>query len=156
MKRLSHSEEGQQDIQTTLSELGPPPHARGLLLLAEMSSVGNLITPEYTDACVQAAQSNTDFVLGFICQRSLNAQPQDNFICLTPGVSLPPEDEEDVKIAGDGKGQRWRDPAEVVGQDGADIIIVGRGILKADNRRREAQRYQKSAWQAYERRISQS
>ena len=155
VKSLSRGEEYQRDPQKALSELGTPPHARGLLLLAEMSSEGNLATQDYTKACLQAARQNTDFVLGFICQRSLNSAEGDNFINMTPGVSLPPEGE-GVGVFGDGKGQRWRDPREVICNDGADVIIVGRGVLKADDRKREAQRYQQKAWAAYEERLGRS
>ncbi len=40
-----------------------------------------------------------------------------------------------------------------MGKEGADVVIVGRGILGARDRRREAERYRKEAWGAYERRI---
>ena len=153
VKSLSQGEEFQRNPAKALVELGPPPHARGLLLLAEMSSEGNLMTPAYTQTCVEAAQQDKEFVLGFISQRSLNSKPGDNFINLTPGVTLPPEGEDEQALTGDGKGQQWRGPREVIGRDGADVVIVGRGILKADDRRRAAQRYQQAAWAAYEERI---
>ena len=152
MKTFSEGEESPEHQQQALHELGPAPHARGLLLLAEMSSAGNLATADYTKACVDAASGDRAFVTGFISQRSLNRSPDDNFICLAPGVTLPPEGQEDA-VTTDGKGQRWRDPGEVVGRDGIDIIIVGRGILQAADRKREARRYQKKAWEAYERRL---
>jgi uridine monophosphate synthetase len=146
---------GPDDREQALQTLGPPPHARGLLLLAEMSSEGNLMTPAYTHACLSAARAHPNFVLGFISQHSLNQKPTDAFINFTPGVSLPPEgeEEEEESSKGDGLGQRWRTPAEVVCKEGADVIIVGRGILGARDRRREAERYRKEAWGAYERRI---
>ncbi len=113
----SESESPSQPHNTAqlLTDLGPPPHERGLLLLAEMSSKGNLITPEYTAACVETAQENRDFVLGFICQRSLNQNPRDNFLCMAPGVNLPPLSSDGQAVTGDGKGQVWRDPEVVVG-----------------------------------------
>lgn len=142
---------GPQDKEKALEELGPPPHARGLLLLAEMSSVGNLLTPEYTDACLKAARGCQDFVLGFIAQRSLSQEAGDKFLTFAPGVSLPKEGDELVK--GDGKGQQYRGPEQVIGRDGVDVVIVGRGILGATDKGREAERYRKAAWEAYEGRI---
>ena len=44
----------------------------------------------------------------------------------------------------------------VVGQKGTDIIIVGRGIYKADNQASAAKQYRDQAWAAYEARLSKS
>ena len=109
------------------------------------------MTPEYTDACITAARGNQGFVLGFVAQRSLNSEADDAFLTFAPGVSLPKEGDELVK--GDGKGQQYRGPEQVVGRDGVDVVIVGRGILGAMDRGREAERYRKAAWEAYEGRI---
>lgn len=153
MHSLSMGEDSDepQDQQKALEELGPPPHARGLLLLAEMSSAGNLLTPEYTDACIKAARGNQDFVLGFVAQRSLNQEVDDAFLTFAPGVSLPKDGDE--LVISDGKGQQYRGPEQVVGRDGVDVVIVGRGILGAMDKGREAERYRKAAWEAYEGRI---
>ena len=139
--------------------MGEPPLARGLLLLAEMSSEGNLLTLAYTQACLDAAREHSDFVLGFISQKSLNEPGEgDAFLCFTPGVVLPPEEEEEEEEAGagkgDGLGQRYRTPRVVILGEGVDVIIVGRGILGADDRGLEAERYRRAAWAAYEERVS--
>lgn len=136
-----------------LEELGAPPHARGLLLLAQMSSEGNMMTAEYTAACVEAARQNREFVVGFVAQKNLNTEGNDAFLTFTPGVGLTPEGTFDRGVRGDGKGQVWRTPKEVIAKDGADIVIVGRGILGADDRGKEAERYRQGAWEAYESRI---
>ena len=88
-----------------------------------------------------------------MAQQSLNQQSEDAFLNFAPGISLPPEGEEEGGVRGDGKGQKWRAPEEVVKKDGIDVVIVGRGILGADDRAREAERYRKAAWEAYEGRI---
>ncbi|MCJ1455423.1 orotidine 5'-phosphate decarboxylase [Mycoblastus sanguinarius] len=151
---IGEEDDSFQDKERAFEELGPPPQSRGLLLLAQMSSEGNLMTLEYTRACVAAARKNKEFVLGFVSQRSLNEEAEDAFLHFTPGVSLPPEGEADANAArGDGKGQKWRLPKEVVGKDGADVVIVGRGILGAEDRGREAERYREASWRAYEGRI---
>ncbi len=151
-RSLSASEASPRDRKQALQELGPPPHARALLVIAEMSSEGNLITPAYTSACLSAARANAEFVMGFISQHSLNSSPNDEFLNFTPGVSLTPEGVEGRK-RGDGLGQNWRSPREVIVKDGADVIIVGRGVLGAKDRKAEAERYRKAAWEAYEERI---
>lgn len=149
-----------RDREQALQNLGPPPHARGLLLLAQMSSDDNLVTPAYTNACVAAARNRPEFVIGYVSQQTLNTAPRDAFLNFTPGVSFPPgcvhcSEEEDEKAVdrGDGLGQRWRSPREVVLKEGADVIIVGRGVLNARNRGKEAERYRRAAWEAYEERI---
>ena len=138
---------------TALDRLGPIPFLRGLLLVAEMSSEENLLTPEYTQKCVEVARQNRDFVVGFIAQKSLNTGAADNFITMTPGVSMVSSKAEGGKAQGDGQGQQYNDPTTVVLKRGTDVIIVGRGIIAADDRIVEAQRYRHAAWKAYEQRI---
>ncbi|KAI9818619.1 MAG: orotidine 5'-phosphate decarboxylase [Thelocarpon impressellum] len=144
-----------EGVAAALDDLGQPPLDRGLLLLAEMSSEGNLMGGEYTARCVEMAREHRDFCLGFISQKSLNGQPEDNFITFTPGVSLPPKGAENGvrQTNGDGLGQQYNTPRAAVLQNGADVVIVGRGIYKARNRVTEAERYRKEAWRAYEERV---
>ncbi|KAF4628281.1 hypothetical protein G7Y89_g9871 [Cudoniella acicularis] len=131
------------------------PMERGLLILAQMSTKGNFMTKEYTDACVESAREHPDYVMGFISQESLNTEPTDEFISMTPGCQLPPESEdEDAEIEGDGKGQQYNTPSKIVGLMGNDIVIVGRGIINAGDPVREAERYRGYAWKAYEERTS--
>lgn len=132
--------------------LDSTPYLRAILLLAEMSSEGNLLTSAYTQECLAIARKHKDFVIGFIAQRSLNAEAGDNFLTLTPGVSLPPPGKEDQKT-GDDLGQQYNTPRQVVFQQGADVIIVGRGIIMADDPAAEAERYRDEAWRAYEERL---
>jgi orotidine-5'-phosphate decarboxylase len=70
----------------------------------------------------------------------------EDFLILTPGVGL------DVK--GDGMGQQYRTPREVVLESGCDVIIVGRGIYGkdpslVDNIVAQAKRYKEEGWAAY-------
>ncbi|CAF9931280.1 MAG: hypothetical protein GOMPHAMPRED_005866 [Gomphillus americanus] len=135
----------QQD-EEDLRALTPPP-ARALLLFAQMSSEGNLMNEDYTTQTLKMGRNNKDFVIGYIAQRNLNdTAMDDDFLSLTPGVQLPQQDQ---SLKGDGLGQQYRTPAEVVGKDGCDIVIVGRGIIKAKNKAEEAKRYRDEAWKAY-------
>jgi uridine monophosphate synthetase len=140
------------DTATELLRLGEVPYLRSLLLLAEMSSAGHLMTPEYQKQTVEIARSNRDFVMGFIAQRSLNTEPDDNFITMTPGCQLPPPGQEGKKM-GDDLGQQYNTPHKLIFEQGCDIIIVGRGIVRAADRKVEAERYKRAAWTAYEKRI---
>lgn len=147
-------------IVTGLASVGVPLN-RGLLLLAEMSSAGNLATGQYTRRTVEMARKHADFVMGFVAMRRVDEDPetaaldniesskddQADFVIMTPGVGL------DSK--GDGMGQQYRTPDEVIRQSGCDVIIVGRGIYGSGEGRpnedivREAKRYRDAGWKAY-------
>jgi uridine monophosphate synthetase len=140
------------DIPTLLARLGEAPFVRGLLLIAEMSSEGHLMTPEYSQQCLKIARNQADFVMGFIAQRSMNSQDGDNFITMTPGCQLPPPGQEGKKL-GDGMGQQYNTPQKLILEQNCDIIIVGRGITRAVDRPKEAERYRSEGWKAYEERL---
>ncbi|KAI0771554.1 Orotidine 5'-phosphate decarboxylase [Trametes elegans] len=138
------------------------PLGRGLLLLAEMSTKGSLATGSYMEEAVRMARANREFVIGFIAQRRMDgvglpqgeSAPDEDFLVLTPGVGL------DTK--GDGMGQQYRTPRQVVFESGCDVIIVGRGIYGKDNGanpeavREQAERYRAQGWEAYQERIGAS
>lgn len=118
-----------------------------------MSSQGTLATGEYTLRAIAMAREHRDFVIGFIAmQRMTELAEGEDFLILTPGVGLD--------LRGDGKGQLYKTPREVILQRQCDVIIVGRGIYgkgegsPSDVIAKEAERYQKEGWAAYEERIS--
>lgn len=112
---------------------------RGLLLLAEMSSAGNLLNPDYAQATLKMAEEYPDFVFGFITQHALSSDP--NWINFTPGVKLG--------SSGDNLGQQYVTPENAILENGTDIIIVGRGIIAAEDPQKEARRYRDAGWSAY-------
>lgn len=147
ISRGASGEDGEEECDNSqkLEELGPPPFLRSLLLLAQMSSAENFFTPEYTAACLKNARLHRDFVMGFIAQQGMNEAKDDNFIVMTPGVQL--------SSGGDGMGQQYNTPRKVIVEGAADVIIVGRGIYAALDRKRAALDYRKQGWTAYEERI---
>lgn len=108
----------------------------GLLLLAQMSSRGSLAKGDYTDQCVAMARDHSDKVMGFIAQEALTAEP--DFICMTPGIS--------IATNSDKLGQQYTSPEQAIVERGTDVIIVGRGIIKADRPAAAAYQYQKVGW----------
>lgn len=119
--------------------------AFGVVLLAEMSSDGNLAVAldGYREKTVQMAQTARDFVFGFISRGRVAG---DDLVYMTPGVRMAG--------GGDALGQQYITPDIVIGDRNSDIIIVGRGIYQADNPAKAAKEYRAAGWRAYETRCS--
>jgi len=112
----------------------------GCLLIAEMSTRENLTTLDgYRDKCVELAEINKQLVCGYICQKRVSDDP--GMINFSPGVNL--------KRTSDGGGQQFRSPHSAIVDDGADVIIVGRGITEALDVREAAREYRNAAWNSY-------
>ncbi|KAJ8255281.1 hypothetical protein GJAV_G00203110 [Gymnothorax javanicus] len=128
-----------------LREVGWPLE-RGCLLIAQMSSAASLAKGDYTESVVKMAEEHSDFIFGFICGERVSSKPQ--FVHMTPGVQM--------HSRGDGLGQQYSTPSDVIGKKGSDVIIVGRGILAAPDRVKAAEDYRKAAWDAYQSRLQHS
>jgi orotidine 5'-phosphate decarboxylase subfamily 1 len=121
--------------------------ARGILILAQMSSEGNLASGDYTKKAVGFADANKDVVAGYIGNggdpNQLKELARVSFaghVLLTPGVQIQGKQ--------DNLGQRYATPEEAV-LAGSDCIIVGRGIYKAGDPLSMAKAYRKAGWNAY-------
>ncbi|XP_052286812.1 uridine 5'-monophosphate synthase-like isoform X2 [Dreissena polymorpha] len=115
------------------------------LLIAEMSSAGNLAKGDYVKETLKIAQDHPDFVIGFISQSNV-CEDDPQLICMTPGVKL--------EKGGDSLGQQYVTPYEAVYANHTDLIIVGRGIIEASDPVVMAEEYREAAFQAYEHRIA--
>ena len=119
--------------------------AGGVLLLAQMSSRGNLLDEAYTETVVKAGKSHPG-VFGFIGNgslpdsiRHLRKMVGEEKMIWTPGVNI---------ATGDGEmGQRYGDPYEAV-LSGSDCIIVGSGIHNSENPADAAAAYARASWKA--------
>lgn len=114
--------------------------SRGLLLLAEMSSAQNLFDAAYVKKTIAMAEQFPEFVMGFIAQHKLADRP--DWIYMTPGIQFAAKN--------DALGQQYVTPEQAIIENGTDIIIVGRGILAADDKLSAAKEYRKRAWEAYQ------
>ncbi len=108
-------------------------------LIAQMSSNGSLISQEYTKRTVEIAEKYPDCAVGFITQNKISENP--SMIHITPGVQFNDKS--------DNFGQKYITPEQAI-KNGADVIVVGRGILKSINPKEEAQKYRNAAWDVYQ------
>ncbi|RUS76691.1 hypothetical protein EGW08_015546, partial [Elysia chlorotica] len=128
-----------------LKKIGAP-KGRACLLIAEMSSAWNLAKGSYTQDTLKMAEENKDFVIGFICVSKISSDP--TFFHMTPGVQL--------EAGTDTLGQQYLTPSEVIGKRGSDIIIVGRGIYKAQDPGLVAKQFQVAGYDAYIARMAEA
>ena len=125
---------------------------RSSFVLARMSSKGNLINETYSRKCFEIARKFPNVVSGFIGHgkdvddiRRFKAKFPSGILLLTPGVKL--------ERGTDAMGQQYITVEDAI-QGGADCIIVGRGIIKAKDRKKEAKIYRERAWKSYNERIN--
>lgn len=119
--------------------------ARGVFLLAEMSSEGNLISSDYKEKTMKMTETYSDFVAGIVGQSAELVQ-DPGLIQLTPGVKL--------EEGSDNLGQKYNTPEYVMKEKGADIAVVGRGIISSKNPSEAAKTYRDRLWEAYIARIN--
>ncbi|KAH8326429.1 hypothetical protein KR067_007361 [Drosophila pandora] len=144
----AHTLPGRSILQGLKAALGEgESKERGVFLLSEMSASGNLIDAKYKESSNKIATegADVDFVAGVVCQSS-DAFAFPGLLQLTPGVKI----DESV----DQLGQQYQTPEHVVKERGADIGVVGRGILKAANPEKAAQTYRDRLWAAYQDRVA--
>lgn len=133
-----------EGILKALKEAASKYSPRGAFLLAEMSSEGNLISSDYKEKTMKMATNHSDFVAGIVGQ-SADLVKDPGLIQLTPGVKL--------EAGGDNLGQQYNTPEYVMKEKGADIAVVGRGIINSKNPGEMAKIYRDRLWEAYLARI---
>ncbi|DAC24023.1 MAG TPA: orotidine-5'-phosphate decarboxylase [Candidatus Thalassarchaeaceae archaeon] len=141
----AHLISGPDIVQGLQNGWGDVGREGGVLLLAQMSSRGNLLNEEYTTAVVKHG-NEIEGVLGYIGNgsepnaiRTLRDIVGSTRMIWTPGINLN---------VGDGvAGQRYGRPREAV-LAGADCLIVGSGIHQSQNRGEMAAEYARISWQA--------
>jgi orotidine-5'-phosphate decarboxylase len=118
-----------EGIVQALKEVGNPLKRAGFMLV-QMSSQGNLLTPDYQQAAIKMSRKHADFTAGFIAQQRF--PDTEEFLYCTPGISL--------LAKGDKTGQQYKTPKEAM-EAGSDILIVGRGLYQADDPVLEVKKY---------------
>lgn len=118
----------------------------GLILLAQMTSKGNLFTEKYALETIEMAKANSDFVVGFIGSsdkpeilQKIRETAGEELMIFVPGIKL--------QKGGDDLSQTYNTPEKAI-QNGADVIIVGRGIFQNSDPLAEAEKYRVAGWAA--------
>jgi len=121
---------------------------RSSFLLAKMSSKGNLMNDTYTRNVFNIGEKYSKNVSGYICHanskeelRLLKNKIPKGQLMLMPGVKL--------KAGEDETGQQYTTVEDAM-QGGADCIIVGRGIIEAEDIEKTAIEYKERAWKIYD------
>ncbi|KFD58711.1 hypothetical protein M513_00404 [Trichuris suis] len=109
------------------------------LIVAEMSTDGNLTSNNYRADAVTMAKDFRDVVAGFISQKRPAEDPA--FLYFTPGVHF--------RAGTDRIGQRWRSIEAAVKEDGNDVAIVGRAITNDSNILEATEKFRHLAWEAF-------
>lgn len=120
---------------------------RSSFLLAKMSSKGNLMNETYSRNVFSMGEKNAEVVSGYICHakgkdelRKLKNKIPKGQLMLMPGVKL--------QAGTDAVGQQYTTVEDAM-EGGADCIIVGRGIIDAENPEATAKEYRERAWRVY-------
>ena len=141
----SHSISGPDVIDGIAASWDKVERIGGILLLAQMSSRGNLLSENYSNSTIQIGAASPH-VLGYIGNGSsaeeiseLRNKIGQGKLIWTPGVNLSAE--EGVL------GQRYGHPGEAI-YSGSDGIIVGSGIIHSENPVDAAKNYANASWNA--------
>jgi len=115
---------------------------KAVVLIAEMSSEGNLPSKlaGYKEAIEEMAVGKRSIVAGFVTQTRVKSC---DWLQFTPGVKLT------GGAGGDGLGQQYTSVEEAILDRGADVIIVGRGIVGQEKPGEVAEEYRDRGWKAF-------
>lgn len=116
---------------------------QGVLLIRQMSNSGNWLDDDYSYRTLWLAKMYPQLVSGFIGQENKKGII-DSMLLFTPGVNR--------NVIEDNLDQRYKTPSQAI-KDGADIIIVGRGITQSNDMKYESDIYRNLAWSEYEKKI---
>ena len=141
----SHSVSGPDIVDGIAAAWDSVQRVGGVLLLAQMSSRGNLLEAGYTDRTLEMGAASPH-VIGYIGNgsnpdeiSSLRKKVGEGRMIWTPGVNLSAEE--------GALGQRYGHPSDAI-IAGSDAVIVGSGIHKSEDPAVAAKAYGDATWAA--------
>ena len=108
----------------------------GVILITEMSSVGNLMDIPYQYRGISMAKKHPHIVSGLVTQN--NDFGIGDMLLFSPGVRIGERS--------DAMGQQYNSPQHLKKTIGTDIFIVGRGITEAKNKKEATAKYKEACW----------
>ncbi len=112
-----------------------------LIAIVGLSSSDTLTDQAYIQRAMEIVNDKKEYFSGIVAQNDLLGQ-EAGLLQFTPGINLTAK--------GDKHGQTYNSPDKAFKTKATDLLIVGRGIYKAENPIAAAQQYQKEGWTAYQ------
>jgi len=116
-----------------------------LIAIVGLSSSDTLTDQAYIRRAMEIVIDKKQYFSGIVAQHDLLGK-ENGLLQFTPGINLSSK--------GDKHGQTYNSPEKAFSHKATDIIIVGRGIYRAEDPVNAAKTYQKAGWQAYEAAVS--
>lgn len=112
-----------------------------LIAIVGLSSSDTLTDLAYIQRAMEIVIDKKEYFSGIVAQNDLLGK-ESGLLQFTPGINLSSK--------GDKHGQTYNSPEKAFATKATDILIVGRGIYKADDPVLAAKTYQKAGWEAYQ------
>lgn len=111
-----------------------------LIAIVGLSSSDTLTDQAYIQRAMEIVVDKKDYFAGIVAQNDLLGK-ENGLLQFTPGINLSSK--------GDKHGQTYNSPEKAFATKATDIIIVGRGIYRADDPVAAAKAYKQAGWEAY-------
>ena len=111
-----------------------------LIAIVGLSSSDTLTDLAYIQRAMEIVIDKKEYFSGIVAQHDLLGT-EAGLLQFTPGIN--------VSAKGDKHGQTYNTPEKAFSNKATDLMIVGRGIYKAENPVEAAKQYQEAGWQAY-------
>lgn len=115
-----------------------------LIAIVGLSSSDTLTDLAYIQRAMEIVNDKKTYFAGIVAQHDLLGK-ENGLLQFTPGIN--------INTKGDKHGQTYNTPAKAFSSKATDIMIVGRGIYKAENPVQAAIDYKTAGWEAYQQSI---
>jgi len=111
-----------------------------LIAIVGLSSSDTLTDQAYIQRAMEIVNDKKEYFAGIVAQDDLLGK-EAGLLQFTPGIN--------IHAKGDAHGQTYNTPEKAFSKKATDIMIVGRGIYKAEDPAAAAKEYRDAGWTAY-------